>query len=460
MRITSMSVKGLFGVFNHTIPLQSTERVTIIHGPNGYGKTVMLKMIAALFDGTRDIFEHVPFDEFRITLDDGTARVVRRTVKTKGDQPRQVVTLTVLIVDRNGTENEAPDTLWSIPKPVLDRMDQYVPAPYHRQGNGWTDSTGRTYSASEIVAMFPRAQAVLPKRLRPRFLPPGNGTPNVFFVETNRLGAQQVAENLALSHRQASLHFDDPQLNPAFIPGLRVEEYSKDVSRRIQGVLALYAKHSQELDRTFPERLVQFQRSATNRTLDERDILDRMAELEQKRRRLITLGFLDSESGLRDLAEEDVRRAREALTIYVDDVSAKLSVFEEMADKAGELIDIVNDRFSYKNISIHRDRGFCVSSDSGEPIKLCDLSSGEQHELVVLYELLFKTPANGLVLVDEPEISLHVGWQSRFLADLISILELTNAYAIVATHSPAIVGPRWDLTIQLTGPASPGRNQI
>ena len=186
--------------------------------------------------------------------------------------------------------------------------------------------------------------------------------------------------------------------------------------------------------------------------LPERQILDQMAELENKRQRLISLGFLDSESGLRDLTEEDVRRAPEALTIYVGDVQEKLAVFDDLAQRVGKLIDIVNERFKYKSIALHREQGFRVLTDSGNIIDLENLSSGEQHELVVLYELLFRAPKNGLVLVDEPEISLHVGWQSRFLSDLMGILELTGSYGIVATHSPVIIGTRWDLTQQLNGP--------
>ena len=173
-----------------------------------------------------------------------------------------------------------------------------------------------------------------------------------------------------------------------------------------------------------------------------------------QRRRLINLGLLDSESGLRDLTEEDVRRAAEALTIYVGDVQQKLRVFDDMAHRIGSLVDIINERFQYKRLRIDRARGFRIFDERDQRIQLEDLSSGEQHELVVLYELLFRAPRNGLILVDEPEISLHVAWQSRFLSDLIKILELTDTYAIVATHSPVIIGTRWDLAVELQGPVT------
>jgi len=68
-------------------------------------------------------------------------------------------------------------------------------------------------------------------------------------------------------------------------------------------------------------------------------------------------------------------------------------------------------------MSIHRDRKFCILSDSmscpNHRTIFC-----EQHKLIP-FDLLFKTPADSLVLVDEPDISHHVGWQSCFLDDLI-----------------------------------------
>ena len=195
--------------------------------------------------------------------------------------------------------------------------------------------------------------------------------------------------------------------------------------------------------------------------LGESDIVLRLEELDRKRRHLITLGFLDSEGVLGVFRDEDARLAQQALTIYVDDVGRKLSAFDDMASRTGKLIEIIKDRFEYKTLKIHREQGFVVESEVGGRVSLVDLSSGEQHELILLYELLFRTPKGGLILVDEPEISLHVGWQSRFLLDLIDVLHLNGAYALVATHSPTVIGSQWGLTTELRGPKSkpnPGKS--
>jgi predicted ATPase len=454
MRVKSISVKALFGVFDHEIALQNPDRVTIIHGPNGFGKTAILRMISAVAKGDRTVFEHTPFKEFRLLLDDDTARIIRRTVeKRRGaiarrrgiHRPSTTIKLQFLVEDRDGNLSDAPAATVpsDLPMAVLTDLDHFVPGPYAFTGDGWVDDEGDMYSLSEILEKFPQVANNLPKEFRPKLFQ--DEFPPVFFVETNRLGGQAKS---AASYTYRDPRFQAP--NNSELPPPRVEQYSGDIAQRIRLVLAEYGRHSQERDRTFPERLVRFMRER-DRALPEGDLLTRMDELENKRKRLMSLGLLDSERGLRDLTEADMSRAPEALTIYVGDVEEKLKVFDDLAQRIGSLIDIVNNRFRYKRLALDRDRGFRVFSDSEQAIQLEDLSSGEQHELVVLYELLFRAPKNALVLVDEPEISLHVAWQSRFLPDFINIMALTESYGIVATHSPVIIGNRRDLTVELEG---------
>lgn len=70
MRIKLISIKGLFGVFNHEIPMFMDDRITIIHGPNGFGKTTILNMIDALFNSRFYSLNSIPFKEFKVVLDD------------------------------------------------------------------------------------------------------------------------------------------------------------------------------------------------------------------------------------------------------------------------------------------------------------------------------------------------------------------------------------------------------
>ncbi len=446
MRVKEISVNGLFGTFNHTIPLTNPDRITILHGPNGFGKTVMLKLIASLIDDDLSIFEQIPFTTLCIRLDDDQVWSLRKK-QTNDGRPKFTVA-----VEKDGKSLNGELEIPKVPENLLDEIDQFVPGPYRRFQSGWiNDTNNRFHSLREIIRLFPHVESKVPKKYVKGIMPIVTSDLEVFFIETERLEPEKIGRySTRRDHYQRrSYQVEEESVNEQYLS--RVHQYSHDIVRRIKSALADYAKHSQESDRTFPERLVRFMRDNES-VLPERQILERMAELERKRQRLISLGFIDSESGLRDLREDDVRRAREALTIYIGDVQEKLAVFDDLAQRVGKLIDIVNERFKYKNIVLHREQGFQVITGSGNNIDLESLSSGEKHELVVLYELLFRAPRNGLVLVDEPEISLHVGWQSKFLEDLMGILKLTGSYGIVATHSPVIIGSRWDLTKELKGP--------
>jgi len=109
----------------------------------------------------------------------------------------------------------------------------------------------------------------------------------------------------------------------------------------------------------------------------------------------------------------------------------------------------VNRKFLHKRIRIDREAGLVAERDDGTPLKLEALSSGEQHELVLHYDLLFRVKPNTLVLIDEPELSLHVAWQKRFLPDLLEIVATAQFDVLIATHSPYIIGDRSDLMIGL-----------
>jgi len=71
-KIKQISVTNLFGVFNHTIPLHLDERITIIHGPNGFGKTAILRLLNDLFNNSGGALRTIPFSELHIDFDDGT----------------------------------------------------------------------------------------------------------------------------------------------------------------------------------------------------------------------------------------------------------------------------------------------------------------------------------------------------------------------------------------------------
>lgn len=67
-------------------------------------------------------------------------------------------------------------------------------------------------------------------------------------------------------------------------------------------------------------------------------------------------------------------------------------------------------------------------------------SSGEQCLLVMTLGIAGHIKNNSLILIDEPEISLHPSWQARFMDLIINIFKnYYDCHFIIATHSPQIV---------------------
>jgi predicted ATP-binding protein involved in virulence len=184
------------------------------------------------------------------------------------------------------------------------------------------------------------------------------------------------------------------------------------------------------------------------------ELRSKLGELDKQRTRLATLGFLDTEGTLADIPQAIEPSKVGVLTIYVKDMEEKLRGFDNLAARVELFTTILNDRFSYKHVSIHRDQGFLFTGAHGEPLPLAALSSGEQHEVVLLYDLLFLVKPDSLILIDEPEISLHITWQQEFVNDLEKVVKLSGVDVLLATHSPEIIGEHWDWTVALKGPAT------
>ena len=159
----------------------------------------------------------------------------------------------------------------------------------------------------------------------------------------------------------------------------------------------------------------------------------------------------DNEIEVDHIEDNDVK----VLNLYIKDTNKKLASFDGIYEKINTFVEILNKKLIFKRIKINSSRGFYFVRDidnNDSPDKLLSLSklsSGEQHQVVLLYQLIFNTDSNTLVLIDEPEISLHVVWQKQFMEDLLEISKINNMKSIIATHSPQIIGDKWESTIDL-----------
>jgi len=83
----------------------------------------------------------------------------------------------------------------------------------------------------------------------------------------------------------------------------------------------------------------------------------------------------------------------------------------------------------------------CELTDlSGTKFDVANASSGQQQMLCSVIGLAAALQSNSLILIDEPELSLHPRWQQLYLDNLRAALEpFEDCHVLIATHSPLIV---------------------
>lgn len=126
--------------------------------------------------------------------------------------------------------------------------------------------------------------------------------------------------------------------------------------------------------------------------------------------------------------EPEIRR-------IVQDIDTIERRIEQSRISRNRLEQLIRDMFSGNKKIVFRDTGIDVEADEGQNIGLASLSSGEKQVLWIFIGTLL-AEANTL-LIDEPEISMHIDWQEQLLSDMQQLNP--NAQVIVATHSPGIM---------------------
>ncbi|SKB12104.1 ATPase [Planktothrix sp. PCC 11201] len=448
MQIQQVSVNGLFGIFDHVILLNMDQRITIIHGPNGFGKTAILRMLNGFFNSQYSVFRSIPFNKFQVEFDDGSSVEVINTTEGSAKTKKRECSIEFHKPHSKSRTCPLPKTKDSsdIDLPV-SILDDIIPGLQRVAVKTWVYlPTGETLSLNEVIERF---EDVIPLKIKSRY-----EIPDWLKTLTNNIHVRLIESQRLLNFepiRSSRLNSGTSSMIPT------VSSYSNELAKLIESKLAEYGTTSQSLDRTFPARVVQQQSSPD---LTDEELRTHLNELEETRSRLIEVGLLDKDenSDFQIQPQSIDESTKNILSVYVKDVEKKLSVFDEIASKIELLRRIINNKFaySYKEMNFSKDKGFVFkthhpSSSDTDILSPTDLSSGEQHELVLLYELLFKVQPNSLVLIDEPELSLHVGWQAQFLKDLQEITKLANLDILMATHSPDIIQDRWDLTVELKG---------
>lgn len=414
MRLLSFGVNKLFGSFCYNFDVPPDRDIFLLTGPNGYGKTTILTILNELANRNLYYFYMLPFEQIYLKFDTGDSILIgeineRNEFVSDTDDveitPERKIQFTWL------NFHGAISTLHLDKKTIIDAIPRYM--SFGRQRDLLDDIKSKRFSRFIVENSDAILTAVAERQKAGQFLLFLRGL-SVRMLPSDRLTLPPLENgtNLRLSIEEVSAQLKS-LLHKYYIDYLEsVNRSNRGLFEKLLGAVEPLTGLEYELKReTLTPEIVQ----------------------------LYEWG-LSSEQTIRPYDESH----RDVLSVYIREMESNLQVYEAIYSKLLLFQDLlVSKSFVNKTVLFHPAEGLVVRS-KGIRLELGQLSSGEQHEIIMAYYAIFGVASNSILLIDEPENSLHVVWQNHYLDEMESIARKLKIQILIATHSSQIIGGRWD----------------
>ena len=408
--IKRIDIKSLFGYHSYHLDFSQENKISIIYGPNGLGKTTLFKIIDTLLgskeeqelvSGFKSLIK-VPFEKIDITFVDNTNLSLKKSFNgliISYKSGREQTSEHKLNIKQKATEQE-----------LLNDVKSHI---------------------QYISKLFPKSI---------------NNKQRLLFVKTNRnkdpLALYNDIKNSVIKNK-GNKKFDltkmldiaiSKSLNPSFLNSFanQLSTITEQIRYSYQVIEENFGQNSLfEMD-TFPV---------------EKDFLNNYLDLVVSGFCPETISKLSIEKGDTKFNEEYHYRYKilatnlNVLSNFYHSFalfSDSFRTFYNVYDPSRKVIDVSKGQLILKN-HLNERIGFDV------------LSSGEYNIATILYDVIFNTEKDSIVLIDEPEISLHLIWQQQIVETLLPIVEKRgNMQIIIASHSPFLAVGHDELLVDAT----------
>lgn len=409
MLLKSLIITNLFNAFSYNIDFQSTQQPFLLTGPNGYGKTTILSIIDNIASKNLLFFFQLPFDRIVFEFDNNqTLSIHSKLLPTK-----EIAEKTDAVLEG---EKEVVFE-WSSNGTLL---------------GSFVLNNNLVRKASRNIGYY------LGKRPE---LYDYNSSEFLKFVENNNRFYEIIAKELG----QTTFLMLLSNLSSTFIKAQRINFDAENNTSSIESIVARlkrileidqfnYLKDAERHDNAFIDKLL-----SSSTRLSKVEYEEMVKGIEISINELKGFGLINSFK-----IPEYLEAKSEILTAYINDVREKLGNYKATIEKLRLFSTLLEKkRFVNKSVFYSPAFGLRVKSNNGGFININKLSSGEQNEIIMLYNFIYNVSDNSLLLVDEPENSLHVVWQEEFINDIEEISKTKKMQVVIATHSPQILGQRW-----------------
>lgn len=419
--LESIELDGLFGRKRIRIVLDS-RRPTILTGANGTGKSTILRLVSALSNGDVVTLANAPVNQLVLNFQGlpslrMTRNAERSSFDLKWGHHSGVIAASSLVQDLPEWAGQALEEHGYDIEATMERLSDIAGGsgvPYH-------EYTVAREALRSLVGEGPVASL-------PNWLTEFGDAFPVLFVSDQRLVTERVSKKRRVSGlRQRT-------------SSLAVELAAYELAEQIDRAFSDYGRTSQQLDRRFPQEIIRAILKHEPMSPARLEELTRLVET--KRESLAEVGLLEPDEygpEISQIAIGDEENLRPVMHSVLAATLQKLRVFDELERRLTTFKNFLDNRFATKVLELSRADGMRFRTSSGQLIRPRQLSSGEQQMTVLAYEILFRAKPNTLVIVDEPELSLHVLWQDSLVNDLTTMGEVSGLQFLMATHSPTII---------------------
>lgn len=416
MKISRLIVKGLFGLYDYNIDFsQQGEDFTVLTSPNGYGKTTLLKIINSLHVRRLYYLYTLKFVHVLFLFDDKSQLEAKEMDFTEGakedsDTRKNKRRGLLLIWSVNGEEICRFDYRPELIEPAKRNAARKVAANRHYPSDLYEENEeffvggdGGEALNTELAQIQKQEQFLL----------------QLATIQTDFIGANRIYANIRRDRSSRMLQE---------LPVLEVvSELREMLSERVFG----FQNNFQRLD----SKLIDMLLGGKGQEISGAEYKTRASKLTVVMEELTSYGLINRQA----LPEYQADNAK-VLDVYLQQMEEKLRYYDQLLP----LVRLFNKNiqqksFANKTIKLSPQHGLRIVSDNGDILSADTLSTGEQNQIVLLYDLIFKTPKGSILLIDEPESSLHVAWQNDFVSDMQTIAKSKELQIVVATHSPIIV---------------------
>lgn len=428
--LSRIIAKGLFGYVDYDLNKLEDNQINFIIAQNGMGKTTTLNMLHDLSTQKFLSFYHTKFEElrfsFKITYEDKSSEFsnfIFRQDEYNNVSWCKVQNLKDTEIDKNslnllptGLAKEKTDkgkVEWFVSNVNITKNKVKKEAcniHYSVNGHGHY-SPKNVMSLEEIKDEYDDIISKYIDFNDFKFLDKWN----VFLIPYDRIKEKSLKRNDLWA----------------------VDEIRKDMMKQMREHVVSISDLSLNMEGQTIEDLIN---SKEHKEINLTNIVDKINKIERKLQKYQLIPNNEAIK-IKSLSLNEIEE--QTLKLFLNNRYKRVRTHEKFLKRLDLFQNLLTKLFVFKKISLSRSKGiqvFLGSLQTDRKIELRNLSSGEQHFLILVYKIFFEIPENSFVLIDEPETSLHLVWQDSLIKNMEEIGHERNIRFICATHSPALIG--------------------